>query len=116
MSLQRRRGEPITFYPAKKVHNNRGEFIEVPDEENRWETRCAESHDRSSRMEVPGQGEIEVISVLVSSARPVTMFSRAKYLGEFWDIVGPPARRRGVRATRHQTVLLRKRPGPKDVF
>lgn len=114
--MQRRRGTEITFYPMKKVQNNRGEFIQVPDEENGWVTRCAESFDRSSRMEIPGQGEIEIISVLVSARYPVTMFSRAEYLGSAWDIVGPPARRQGVRATRHQTVLLRRRPGPKDVF
>jgi hypothetical protein len=65
---------------------------------------------RSSKAEVPGQQEINVVRLIVDPDLPdVNLWSRVEYLGEMWDVISPPAYHHGSRRVRHWSLDIRKR-------
>lgn len=111
MSVQRRRGQHITFYPWKKVTSRRGDTEMRPDLDSPITVRCSSSADRSSRAELPGQLGVDVIQVRVQPNIPgVNLWAMAKFNGSYWDIVAPPSIRNGKAGVAHMTILLRRRP------
>lgn len=113
-SMQRRRGEDITLYRPTEQTDRRGNRTLIPNGES-VTVRCAESFDRSNRAEVPGQQKVEQISVILPQDVDAQLWTVALFRGEYWDVSAPPARRRGSRHVRHQTALLRIRPGDMGV-
>ena len=109
-SMQRRRGEEITLYAPKEVTDRRGNRVLIPQGEA-VTIRCAETFDRSNRAEVPGQQSVEQISVILSRDVDAQLWTVAYFRDAWWDVSAPPAQRRGNRHTRHQTAILRRRPG-----
>lgn len=66
---------------------------------------------RSSKAEVPGQQQINVVKMLVRADLPgVDLFSRVEAAGKVWDVVSPPAYHHGSRRTRHWSINVRERP------
>lgn len=111
MTLQRRRGQEITFYPVIIKKDRRGNNERHPDLDNPIVTRCSTNADRSNKGEVPGQLTVDVIQVRVKMGLPnVDLFSRAYFKGDWWDMVSPPLNRFGRAGVQHDTFLLRKRP------
>lgn len=111
MSIQRRRGELIRIYPTVTVTDRRGDTQEQPGEDY-YEVRAWIVPDRSSRAEVPGQQEIDVYRVGIdphTRLENVNLWSRVVWDGDDWDLVSPPAHRRGSRHVRHQTIVIRRR-------
>ena len=112
MSLQRRRGQYAEIYPSVLTEDNRGNELYVVDmEADPIKVRAAFIPDRSARAEVPGQQEINVFSMILRADIPhLSLWSRVKWAGAEWDVVSPPALHFGVRATRHVTLSIRRRP------
>jgi len=113
VSLQRKRGLPITVYPRKLATTARGDEQWVVDLENPITSRCWVSADRSTKAEVPGQQEVDVVKVGVPvdlEAKGLGIGARVTLLGDDWDVVQPPAYRHGTRHVRHLSVTLRRRP------
>lgn len=103
---------PVTFYPRKEITDNRGNIQLVPDMDNPVTTSAAEMQDRSSRAEVPGQQEIDVIRLIVRYDLPdVGVYSICKYRDAWWDIISPPQYHQGERHhTKHLSMLIKRRP------
>lgn len=104
----------MAVYPTKTVTDFRGQSADVPDMDNPVEVRGWVIPDRSSRAEVPGQQEINVIRIgvpfpLPEGIPPVDLWSRVEWDGQQWDVAAPPDRRFGTRQVRHQTIALRRR-------
>lgn len=111
MSVQRRRGQPLVLYPQKLIVDRRGNEQFVADLENPIRTTAAESAQRSSRAEVPGQVEVNVVRLLVeANLEGVTLWSEVEWRGSTWDIAAPPAYRHGTRHVRHWSIDIRERP------
>ena len=113
MSLQRRRGIPITFYPRVLTTTGRGDKQFTVDMDNPVTTRGWVSADRSAKAEIPGQQEIDVIKIGVPAGmeeKGLGIGARVELLGEAFDVVQPPAYRHGTRHVRHLSVTLRRRP------
>lgn len=111
MTLQRRRGQEITFYPIVLKEDHRGNTEMQPDLDAPIVTRCSTNADRSNKGEVPGQLTVDVIQVRVKMGLPdVNLWSRVFFKGFWWDMVSPPLNRFGRAGVRHDTFLLRKRP------
>lgn len=112
MSYQRRRGLPVTFYRQKLVTDARNNEVLTVDYDAPITTTAAIFAQRSSKAEVPGQQEIDVVRLMVDWRLPdVDLWSRVVFMGREWDIAAPPAYHHGTRATRHLSVDIRKRPG-----
>lgn len=113
MTLQRRRGLEIEYWLSKTTTDRRGNTVKLADTEvGPFTTRGWVIPQRSSKAEVPGQQEINVIRIGISAdLTGVTLWSRVRYDGKDWDVAAPPEYRHGTRTTRHQSVDLRQRPG-----
>lgn len=111
VTVQRRRGQPLTIYPTKEITDARGNKTRVYDPDNPIHTTAAVIPQRSSKAEVPGQQQIHVTRLIITHELPnVDLWSRVDYLGEVWDVVSPPAFHHGSRRVRHWTIDIRKRP------
>lgn len=114
MSYQRRRrGQEIGVYKKRTVRDARGNVtITVNMDVPPIPERAAIVPDRGSRAELPGQQQIDVYRVLVDMDVPdLHSWARITWAGDDWDVIAPPEIRTGVRRhTRHQTILIRRRP------
>lgn len=112
MSVQRRRGQPVTLYRRKRVTDKRGNEQWAPDRENPIRTTAAVIPQRSSRAEVPGQAEVDVYRLIVGvDLDSIGLWSIVEWRGQEWDVVAPPAYRHGTRRVRHWSIDVRGRPG-----
>lgn len=108
-SLQRRRGIEIKFHKVTEVTDKRGNRTKMATGET-VTVRGAVVPDRSSRAEVPGQMEINVLRIITDSDLPdVSIWSRVEMMGTWWDPVTPPEMHRGTTLTRHWSFLVRRR-------
>jgi hypothetical protein len=108
---QRRRGQPIVLYRSKTTTDSRGNKVQTVDEESPYSTRGWVIPGRSSRAEVPGQMDIDIVRIGVGSDFPgVDSWSRVLWKGDLYDVVIPPLYHHGTRHVRHWTIDLRKRP------
>lgn len=111
MSIQRRRGEYAKVWKTAERVDRRGNRVQVAVESDPHIVRAAFIPQRSARAEVPGQMDIDVVSMLVDAdLEDVDLWSRVEWRGRFWDVVSPPAYHRGTGRTRHWTITLRGRP------
>ena len=113
--MQRRRGEPVTIALAIDRVDLRGNVVRMPTKTSpRVKARAWQYSDRSSKAEVPGQMDIDVIRLGVESRDPnfelMDIFARIQWQGHWWDLVAPPTHQTGVRQTRHKTLTARRRP------
>lgn len=108
MTLQRRRGKTARFWLAKPTTNFFGDKVQTA-LDGPYETRVWVIPQRSSRAEVPGQQEINVIRIGVDPAIDATIWARVEIDGQFYDVASPPGRRYGSRHVRHQSIDLRLR-------
>lgn len=113
MSVQRRKGTLIKIWPEHSVTDARGNDSLQPNlQAEPYVMRGAVIPQRSSRAEVPGQVEINVVRIIVDSLpADVGLFARVEMLGAQWDVASPPALHMGNRHTRHSSMDVRKRPG-----
>ncbi|WP_207793749.1 phage head completion protein [Streptomyces cinnamoneus] len=111
MSVQRRRGQKARIWKTTTVTDKRGNEVLVADGDGPHEVRAAFIPQRSSKAEVPGQQQINIVRMLVDPAlSDVTLWSRVEFDGRQWDIVSPPAYHHGSRRTRHWGIDIRERP------
>lgn len=111
MSRQRKRGQPVVIYRTETVEDQRGNSIVQMTNVNPWRLTAAAIPQRSSRAEIPGQQEIDVVRLITDAdLTDVNLWSRVDYLGAQWDIVSPPAYHHGTRHTRHWSIDIRRRP------
>ena len=117
-SVQRRRSKrKVTVYRVATVLDDRGNRTVQPISASPHVVRASVAPDRSARAEVPGEMEINVITLRIESdLADVTLRSRAQWDGEWWDVVAPPAHHEGNRHSAHWTLTLRKRPGGGDLI
>ncbi|MEU7148480.1 phage head-tail adapter protein [Streptomyces sp. NPDC045456] len=91
--------------------DSRGNTVIVPDDGPPIEVRAAFIPQRSARAEVPGQQQINVMTMIVNPhLDDVSLWSRVEYAGRQWDVVSPPAYHHGDRRTRHWSIDIRERP------
>lgn len=111
MSRQRSRGVLIKVWPTEKILDGRGnEIVRVDLDADPYVVSAAAIPQRSSKAEVPGQQEINVVRLIVDPDLPdVNLWSRVEYLGEPWDVISPPAYHHGSRRVRHWSLDIRKR-------
>lgn len=110
MSVQRRRGQSATVYPTKYVTDTRGNRTGIPDLDSPISVRAAFIPQRSSRAEVPGQMQINVVRMIVThELAGVDLWSRVEWDGKQWDVVQPPAHHHGTRHVRHWSLDIRER-------
>ena len=110
-SLQRRRGPWVEIYTDEQFKDERGDFVQAPTPKLIYRVRCAVIPNRSARAEVPGQVETNIVDcITTANLDQVSIWSRAKLNGTWWDLVTPPAMHYGPRNIRHWTFSLRERP------
>lgn len=111
MSLQRRRGQDIKVWKTKIVKDSRGNDVITASDADPHIVRAIAIPQRSSKAEVPGQQQINVIRLIVDALLPdVNLWSRVEYDGRMWDVAAPPAYHHGTRRTRHWSIDVRERP------
>lgn len=111
MTIQRRRGQPVTLWPIKRSVDSRGNEVVEPDYDNPISCKASAIHQRSSRAEVPGQVEVDVYRLtLPANLEGVGLWSVVEWRGVLWDVQAPPAYRHGTRAVRHVSMDIRARP------
>ena len=112
MTVQRKRGQPVRIWTTHTVTDRRGNEVEVVNEaKSPLKVKGWVIPQRSSRAEVPGQQQINVVRLgTESNLANVTLWSRVEYDGKTWDVVAPPAYHHGTRHTRHWSIDLRQRP------
>ncbi|MFI9228984.1 phage head-tail adapter protein [Streptomyces rimosus] len=111
MSVQRRRGQKARVWRTVEMVDNRGNKVIVPDDRSPIEVRAAFIPQRSARAEVPGQQQINVMTMIVDPhLEGVSLWSRVEFAGRQWDVVSPPAYHHGERRTRHWSIDIRERP------
>ncbi|MFD7738054.1 phage head-tail adapter protein [Kitasatospora sp. NPDC059800] len=111
MSVQRRRGQKVRIWKTKTITDRRGNQLLLADGDGPHEVRAAFIPQRSSKAEVPGQQQINIVRMLVDpTLSDVTMWSRVEHDGKQWDVVSPPAYHHGSRRTRHWSIDIRERP------
>lgn len=112
MTRQRRRGQSIIVYPRMKTIDGRGNEYLTPDLSKPRAMTAAVVPQRSSKAEIPGQQQIDVVRLIVDPdlAPDVGLWGRVHYAGEDWDIAAPPAYHHGSRGTRHWSIDIRRRP------
>jgi len=112
MTLQRKRGVPLTVYKRKLVTDNRGNETLAVDLADSTSESGWVIPQRSSRAEVPGQQQIDIVRIGVRDhIEDVGMWSIVDMLGDSWDVVAPPAYHHGSsRHVRHWSIDLRRRP------
>ena len=112
MSLQRRRGKPITIYPTKVSVDARGNTTREPDMTSPYTVRAAVNPARSSRAEVPGQQQINTLDVILpqTGVHDLDLWSRVEIEGRSYDVVTPPALHGGIeRRVVNQRITVRLR-------
>lgn len=120
-NYQRRRGQVALIFRSKEITDRRGNKTRTWDSEvrpathvngkNPHEVRVSETPSRSGKAELPGQQDINVISIRIPSDLPdVDRHSRVEWDGKTWDVAAPPAERNGTKHVRHWTLDLRQRP------
>lgn len=111
MSRQRTRGQKATVFPRKETIDSRGNPTLIVDLSSPIEVTAAFIPQRSSKAEVPGQQQIDVVRMIVShNLENVGLWGRVYYANDEWDIAAPPAYHHGTRRTRHLSIDIRKRP------
>jgi hypothetical protein len=111
VSVQRRRGETARIWKMVKTTDSRGNETLRADPTSPHEVRAAFIPQRSSRAEVPGQQQINVVRMLVAADLPdVGLWSRVEWAGSVWDVVTPPSLHIGTKRTRHWSIDIRERP------
>jgi hypothetical protein len=109
-TIQRRQGHLVEIWPITTVTDDRGHAILVPDQAGAVRVRAVMIPDRSGPMEVPGQGHIHIVKMLTSHEVPgLTTGARVLWNDMAWDVIMPPEKHYGPRATRHLTTTLRER-------
>ena len=99
------------IYKTGTLVDRRGNKTITADGGGTITVRAAFIPQRSSRAEVAGQQQINVIRMIVASGLPdVNLWSRVEAMGKTWDFVTPPQYHHGTRKTRHWGVDLRERP------
>ena len=102
-----------TLYRGVEVADRRGNVQVMASKDDPHVVHAHEVHDRSNRAEVPGQAQVDVITLRIPHRLDgIALYSLAEWHGEWWDVVSPPANRVGTRHTRHTTIQLRWRPSP----
>lgn len=113
MSVQRRRGLSATVYKTTATTDRRGNRVRLPDDEAEpyyITAAFVPQTGRTVRAEVPGQLEMEVVSMICThELHDVDMWTRVEAMGRTWDVIGPANYYHGTRHTRHWTVDLRRR-------
>lgn len=107
----------VTFYPRVQKATTRGPKMWVEDRDNPLELKIGISTDRTSRAEVRGDVEIEVINarfpysvggVPLEGVGPGAILS---WDGSDWDVAAPPSiRKTRTHSVRHLTAQIRRRP------
>ena len=111
MTVQRRRGQPVRIWKTRAVVDRRGNQDILADADGPHEVLAAMIPQRSTRAEVPGQAQINVMRMLVAAGLDdVNLWSRVEWHGRMWDVVSPPAYHHGTRHTRHWSIDIRERP------
>jgi hypothetical protein len=112
VSLQRSRGVLVKVWPTHTITDQRGNTVVAANmDAEPYVVSAAAIPQRSSRAEVPGQQEINVVRLIVDPDLPdVNLWARVEYLGEQWDVISPPAYHHGSRRVRHWSLDIRKRP------
>lgn len=124
MSFQRKRGPQVAIWRSVLTTDRRGHEIRVLDTEvregkdvpkadrNPHRVRVAVMPQRSGKAELPGQQQINVVTLVIPPNLPgIDLYSRVDYEGKSWDVVTPPARRHGIRRhTEHDSIDIRQRP------
>jgi hypothetical protein len=113
VSFQRKRkGLPAKVWKTAIQRDNRNNAHVVPVPANPHQVRAWIFPQRSSKAEVPGQQQINVIRIGVdANLADVELWSRVEFMGREWDVVAPPAYHHGHgRHTRHWSIDLRQRP------
>ena len=113
MSVQRTRSQELaTIYRAITVVDNRGNESVQPTMDNPHVVRVHAAPDRSARAEVPGEMQIDVLTLRIPyMLADVNLRSRVFFREDWWDVVAPPADHGGSRHVRHSTITIRRRPG-----
>lgn len=112
VTRQRRFGQEALIFRTRKYIDRRGNEIEAVDmEPDALRVKAAFIPQRSSRAEVPGQQQINIMRMLVGTdIQDVDLWSRVYWDGSWWDIVSPPALHYGTRHVRHISMDIRQRP------
>lgn len=111
MSVQRRKGETARVWKTIKAIDARGNETLHADPANPHVVRAAFIPQRSSRAEVPGQQQINVVRMIVDAdLADVGLWSRVEWRGSEWDVVTSPSYHVGTRHTRHWSIDIRERP------
>ena len=111
MTIQRRRGQPVTLWPLKKTIDGRGNEVVEPDYDKPITRKASVIHQRSSRAEVPGQVAVDVYRLtLPTDLEGVGLWSVVEWRGIRWDVIAPPAYRHGTRGVRHLSMDIRATP------
>lgn len=110
MSVQRRRGQKVVLYGRKTITDARGNQVVVVDWDAKYDTTAAVIPQRSSRAELPGQQQIDVVRLIVDRLPNVGLWSEVQYEAATWDVIAPPAYHHGSRRTRHWSIDIRRRP------
>lgn len=110
-SIQRRRGQEALVWKTQVVTDRRGNKVVTAEGTDPISVLAAFIPQRSARAEVPGQQQINVVTMIVDPDLPeVDLWSRVEWNGRQWDVVSPPAFHNGTRHTRHWSMNLRERP------
>lgn len=111
MSVQRRRGIPVTVYRMERTTDRRGNSLAVKTVQLPHQVKAAIIPQRSAKAEVPGQQQINVVRLIVDpNMEGVGLWSMVEFNGTKWDVVTPPAYHHGSRRTRHWSIDVRQRP------
>lgn len=110
-SLQRRRGQPAKVWTTITATDRRGNETIQATSATPIDVVAAFIPQRSSRAEVPGQQQIDVVRMVVApNLTGVDLWSRVEWAGDLWDVVSPPSYHHGSRHVRHWSIDLRRRP------
>lgn len=113
MSVQRRgrNAQPARVFQTKEIRDTRGNTQVVVDLQNWIDVTAAFIPQRSSRGEVPGQIETNVVRMILEHDLPgVNLWSRVLWRGQWWDVEAPPVYHHGTRHVRHWSMDIRQRP------
>ena len=115
MSMQRRRGQKAKVYLTETVTDRRGNVTKRAADDMTLDVIGAFVPQRSARAEVPGQQQINVVTMICApDLTGLDLWSRVEWNGRLWDVVSPPAYHHGTRHTRHWSLDLRERPETPD--
>lgn len=101
-----------TIWKTAETVDRRGNSTIAITEDGPHQVRIWVIPQRSSRAEVPGQQDINIVRIGCSpDLEDVNLWSRVDWRGTSWDVVTPPEYHHGqARHTRHWSIDLRERP------